>query len=155
MMYEGVSESFRTGHLERDCKWYSSLPLGAVISLSEFCRHNPLCWFSMSVYCCLFRYRLSPYTFVCTRIYILKIRSLPFCILFVLGVHSLELQIQYCNANLYGLYNPQLFSLCFGECLPCWKMFRMNVVVVMRSLFSVLYQFTVWWPTSPFFDKVH
>jgi hypothetical protein len=29
---------------------------------SEFCRHNPLCCFSVSVYCycCLFRYRLSP-----------------------------------------------------------------------------------------------
>jgi hypothetical protein len=31
----------------------------------EFCRHNPLCYFSMSVYCCkrIFRYRLSPETF--------------------------------------------------------------------------------------------
>jgi hypothetical protein len=32
---------------------------------SEFCRHNPLCCFSKSVYCCkrIFRYRLSPETF--------------------------------------------------------------------------------------------
>jgi len=32
---------------------------------SEFFHHNPLCCFSMSVYCycCLFRYRLSPKTF--------------------------------------------------------------------------------------------
>jgi hypothetical protein len=32
---------------------------------SEFCRHNPLCCFSTSVYCCkrIFRYRLSPETF--------------------------------------------------------------------------------------------
>jgi len=32
---------------------------------SEFCRHNPLCCFSTSVYCCkrMFRYRLSPETF--------------------------------------------------------------------------------------------
>jgi hypothetical protein len=30
---------------------------------SEFCRHNPLCCFSTSVYCCLFHYRLSPVTF--------------------------------------------------------------------------------------------
>jgi hypothetical protein len=30
---------------------------------SEFCRHNPSCCFSTSVYCCLFRYRLSPETF--------------------------------------------------------------------------------------------
>jgi hypothetical protein len=31
----------------------------------EFCRHNPLCCFSTSVYCCkrIFRYRLSPETF--------------------------------------------------------------------------------------------
>jgi hypothetical protein len=34
---------------------------------SQFCRHNTLCCFSTSVYCChcccLFRYRLSPETF--------------------------------------------------------------------------------------------
>jgi len=32
---------------------------------NEFCRHNPLCCFSTSVYCCccLFHYRLSPETF--------------------------------------------------------------------------------------------
>jgi hypothetical protein len=29
----------------------------------EFCLHNPLCCFSTSVCCCLFRYRLSPETF--------------------------------------------------------------------------------------------
>jgi hypothetical protein len=32
---EGVSKSFRTGRLELELKWYSSLPLGAVVSL--FC----------------------------------------------------------------------------------------------------------------------
>jgi hypothetical protein len=30
---------------------------------SEFYRHNNLCCFSTGVYCCLFRYRLSPETF--------------------------------------------------------------------------------------------
>jgi len=30
---------------------------------SELCRHSPLCCFSTSVYCSLFRYRLSPETF--------------------------------------------------------------------------------------------
>jgi len=30
---------------------------------SEFCRHNPLCCFWTSVYCCWFRYRLSSETF--------------------------------------------------------------------------------------------
>jgi hypothetical protein len=52
-----------------NCRWYSSLLLNAVVSLfvswsSEFCRHNPLCCFSTSVYCCtrIFRYRLSPET---------------------------------------------------------------------------------------------
>jgi hypothetical protein len=30
---------------------------------SEFCCHNSLCCFPMSVYCFLFRYRLSPETF--------------------------------------------------------------------------------------------
>jgi hypothetical protein len=35
-IYDGVSKSFRTGHLERELQMiYSSLPLGAVISL--FC----------------------------------------------------------------------------------------------------------------------
>jgi hypothetical protein len=47
-----------------NCNWYSSPPLGAVVSpFCEFCRHNPLCCFSTSVYCYLFRYRLSPETF--------------------------------------------------------------------------------------------
>jgi hypothetical protein len=53
-----------------NCKWYSFLPLGAVYRCfvsqsSEFCRHNPLCCFSTSVYCCkrIFRYRNSPKTF--------------------------------------------------------------------------------------------
>jgi hypothetical protein len=56
-------------------KWYSSLTLGAVVSLfcesvSEFCRHNSLCCFSTSVYCCcLFRYRLSPETFGYTLVW--------------------------------------------------------------------------------------
>jgi hypothetical protein len=41
---------------------------------SEFCRHNPSCFFSTSVYCCcssscLFRYRLSPETFRYTLVY--------------------------------------------------------------------------------------
>jgi hypothetical protein len=42
-----------------NCKWYNSLPLGAVVSLfNEFCRHNPLCCFPTSACCCccLFRY---------------------------------------------------------------------------------------------------
>jgi hypothetical protein len=45
-----------------NCKWYSSLPVVQlyryfVSQSSEFCRHNPLCCFSTSVYfCCLFRY---------------------------------------------------------------------------------------------------
>jgi hypothetical protein len=56
-------------------KWYSSLPLGAVVLLfvsqsSELCRHNPLCCFSTSVYCCksMFLYKLSPETFGYIRI---------------------------------------------------------------------------------------
>jgi hypothetical protein len=58
-----------------NCKWYSPLPVGAVISLAsqsrDFCRHNPLCCFSPSVYCCkrIFRYRLSPETFGYTLVY--------------------------------------------------------------------------------------
>jgi len=36
---------------------------------SEFCRHNPLCCFSTSVYCYWFRYRHSPETFGYTLVY--------------------------------------------------------------------------------------
>jgi hypothetical protein len=58
-------------------KWYSSLPLGTVISLfcesvsqsSEFSCHNLLCCFSKSVCCCLFRYRLSPEIFGYTLVF--------------------------------------------------------------------------------------
>jgi hypothetical protein len=60
----------------KNCRWYSFPPLGALVSLfvsqsSEFCRHNPLCCFSTSVYCCqrIFRYRLSPETFRYTLVY--------------------------------------------------------------------------------------
>jgi hypothetical protein len=36
----------------------------SVSQSSEFCRHNPLCCFTTSVYCCcLFCYGLSPETF--------------------------------------------------------------------------------------------
>jgi len=55
----------------KNCKWYSSLPLGAVVSLlSEFCYHNPLCCFSTNVYCCklIFHYWLSMETFGYTLI---------------------------------------------------------------------------------------
>jgi hypothetical protein len=52
----------------KNCKWYSSLPLGAVVllfceSVWWVCHHNPLCCLSISVYCCcLFCYPLSPET---------------------------------------------------------------------------------------------
>jgi hypothetical protein len=41
---------------------------------SEFCRHNPLCCFSMNVYCCkrIFRYRLSAETFGYTLVHLLR-----------------------------------------------------------------------------------
>jgi len=52
-----------------NCKRYSSLPLVQLYryflsQYSEFCRHNPLCFFSTSVYFCkhISRYRLSPET---------------------------------------------------------------------------------------------
>jgi hypothetical protein len=67
-----------------NCKWYSSLPLGAVCRYlmsqsSEFCRHNPLCCFWTSV----FLYLLSPETFGYTRTYILKMPSLTVYIKFI------------------------------------------------------------------------
>jgi hypothetical protein len=48
---------------------------------SEFCLHNPLCYFSTSVYCCkrIFRYRLSPETFGYTIIRIEKLNKIMTC----------------------------------------------------------------------------
>jgi hypothetical protein len=59
--YDGVTKSFRTGRLEQELQM---VQLSATRCI-EFCRHNPLCCFSTSVYCCkrIFRYRLSPETF--------------------------------------------------------------------------------------------
>jgi len=47
------------------------LHLYFVSQSSEFCRHNPLCCFSTSVYCCkrAFRYQLSPETFGYTLVH--------------------------------------------------------------------------------------
>jgi hypothetical protein len=77
--YEGVSKSFRTGRLVRElqmvqlsatrCSYVAIL----WVSLVRFCRHNPLCCFSTSVYycccCCLFRYLLSPENFGYTLVW--------------------------------------------------------------------------------------
>jgi hypothetical protein len=52
----------RTANSTALCHWVQ-LYRYFVSQSSEFCRHNPLCCFSTSVYCCLFRYRLSPETF--------------------------------------------------------------------------------------------
>jgi hypothetical protein len=54
LMYEDVSKISGLATWSENCKWYSSLPLGAAVSLfvsqsSEFCRRNPLCCFSTSV----------------------------------------------------------------------------------------------------------
>jgi len=48
---------------------------------SEFCRHNPLCCFSTSVYCSK-RYRLSPETFRYTLLYISRLAYIhtPLCV---------------------------------------------------------------------------
>jgi hypothetical protein len=62
--YEGVSESLCTGRLERELEMVQ-LSATRCVQLygyfmsqsSEFCRHNSLCCFLASVYCCcLFRY---------------------------------------------------------------------------------------------------
>jgi hypothetical protein len=78
MVYPKVS---RLAAWSENCKWYSSLPLGAVVSLfrkyGKYYRHNPLCCFSTIVYCCkhIFRYWLSPETFVYTIIYYIRFPS--------------------------------------------------------------------------------
>jgi hypothetical protein len=68
-----------------NCKWHNQLYRYSVSQSSEFCRHNTLCCFSTSVYCCkrIFCYRLSPETFEYTLVYIyiyiyLFIYLLPF-----------------------------------------------------------------------------
>jgi hypothetical protein len=47
---------------------------------SEFCHHNPLCCFPTSVYCYLFRYRLSPDTFEYTLVCACVCVRLSFCV---------------------------------------------------------------------------
>jgi hypothetical protein len=49
----------------------------------EFCRHNPLCCFSTSVYCCccLFRNGLSPETFGYTFVYLQVFITLLLCVI--------------------------------------------------------------------------
>jgi hypothetical protein len=75
-MYEGLSKSFRTGRLERELQMVQLSAIRCsyhyfVSQSSELCRHNPLCCFSTSVFCCkhIYRYRLSlesfGYTLVC------------------------------------------------------------------------------------------
>jgi hypothetical protein len=69
-IYKVVSKSFKTGRLEREMQMvqlsatrYSCIAI-LWISLLEFCRHDTLRCFSISVCCCrrLFRYRRSPET---------------------------------------------------------------------------------------------
>jgi hypothetical protein len=71
LTYEGVSKSFRTGRLARELQMVQlSATRCSCITIffsqsSEFCRHNPLCYFSTNVCCCkrIFHYRLIPETF--------------------------------------------------------------------------------------------
>jgi hypothetical protein len=65
--YEGVSRSLWTSRLERELQMVqlSTTRCYFVSQSSEFCYNNPLCCFSMSVFCCcLFHYQLSLETFV-------------------------------------------------------------------------------------------
>jgi hypothetical protein len=74
IIYEGVSESFWTGRLERELQMVQlSATRCSCIDIfweySEFFRHNPLCCFSTSIYCFyFFRYRLSSETFIYTLV---------------------------------------------------------------------------------------
>jgi hypothetical protein len=69
------AEVSRLAALSENHEWYSSVPLRCncitiLSQSSELCHHNPLCYFSMSVYyCCLFCYKLSPETFGYTLIH--------------------------------------------------------------------------------------
>jgi hypothetical protein len=73
--YECVSRSFRIGRLEWELKMVqlsaTRCSCFAVLWACLF-RHNTLCCFSTSVYCCccyLYRYQLSPETFGYTLVY--------------------------------------------------------------------------------------
>jgi len=76
--YKGVLKISGLAALSDNCKWYSSLPVGAVVSLvcesqsSEFWCHNTSCSFSTSVYCCkhVFCHQLGMETFGYTLIYV-------------------------------------------------------------------------------------
>jgi hypothetical protein len=86
---------------------------------SEFCRNNPLCCFSTSVYyCCLFPYRLSPdgnfwihpgiYLFFC-----LTSALLPFTLF--ISCLRLPFRPTFYNSSSYGLFS--LFLYTFVVCL--------------------------------------
>jgi hypothetical protein len=57
---------------------------------SEFCRHNPLCCFSTTVYCCkrIFCYRLSPETFGYPRVFQYAMYSVCLLFFFVIQVKN-------------------------------------------------------------------
>jgi hypothetical protein len=102
-----------------NCKWYSSLPLGTVVSLfvsqfSEFCRHNPSYCFSMSVYrcCCFFRYPLNPETFgyVLVFIHLFILRSQPTIVSKDLQTMKQEFQPRLGDRYQPLLLNNELFT---------------------------------------------
>jgi hypothetical protein len=84
-IHEGVSKSFRTGCVEQELQMVQlQFYRYSVNQSSEFCRHNLLCCFLTSVYCCTptFRYQLSLETFGYTLIY-------PYGIYYMINLNTL------------------------------------------------------------------
>jgi hypothetical protein len=118
----------------KNCKWYSSLPLGAVVSLflsqsSEFCRHNPLCCFSTNntKHKHIFCYWLIPETFGYTFVYYVHLED----------GGSMDLQYD----MLVSYHNIRKLRL--GSSLP-WKIsnFAMCTIILMYHRYCAIICFT-------------
>jgi hypothetical protein len=125
---------------------------------SEFCRHNPLCCFSTSVYCCLFRCRLSPETFGYTHVLKSALRlSNQSCITSYVQI-ILHLNIMYtCLLHGAGYYLKSWSSLSSSKKNP---VFLRNPMVHHRvhkspPLDPILSQPNPVHPIDPYLPKVH
>jgi len=92
---------------------------GFVSQSSEFCHHNPLCCFSMSVCCCLFCYRLSSETFA----YTLVPQFLPVleaCLKLSFGnTSSCSNEMFIIVSKTLNPYSFKIFLRLWGSCLTC------------------------------------
>jgi len=95
---------------------------------SEFCRHNPFCCFSTSVYCCcccfLIRYRLSPETFGYTLVlWKSTLSSHTLC-----ADRPLKGWMKLTMANRFVPERDVLLTRCCNYVSWCWILLQMDSV---------------------------